>query len=139
MLWYDLRPPAVSPGLSGSSVIVYDWESSSRLSSWPVTVTVCGSSHLNTLFALSAAAANLMLAGLTAASPGSLLLRLTVTVAVGSLASCSVNVSVFPSPDASEVDREVFAMDGAALSSSVRPRRSSSTTWTTAVVESKAL
>ena len=85
--------------LLGSAVIVYGWLPSSTSSSWPVTVTVCATSQATTggSASLSAAAPNVMLAGLTCASPVSLLSISTVTDAVGSLASRTVKVSAVPS------------------------------------------
>ena len=91
--------------LLGSTVIEYDWLSSSTSSSCPVTVTVCAAFQATTggSASASAAAPNVILDGLTCASPGSLLTTVTVTDAVGALVSRTVNVSAVPSSPVTSV------------------------------------
>ena len=84
-----------------------------KASSTPVTVTVCA--------VFQFVAENVRLAGLTVASPVSLLLRATVTSAVGCDPSFTVNVSRFTVWSAvfSLVITEVFDSTRPTVSSSV--------------------
>ena len=75
--------------LVGANVIAYVCGPSIRLSSRPVTVTVCTVFHVLSL--------NVRFDGLAAASPVSPLLTTTVTGAVGSVDRRTVNVSAVPS------------------------------------------